>query len=425
LRPNVLLITSHDTGRHLGCYGVAEVSSPRIDALAAGGVRMGHCFATVPICCPSRASMMTGRYPQSHGLMDLCFPPFDWEMHEEERHLSHLLREAGYHTRLFGIQHEVSTGRLPRLGFDVLPEGPRAPCDAVAGQVAEFLDAQRASDRPFYAQVGFFETHSPFTWGGAEPDESRGLYIPPYVRPSEAIRGMARELQGSIRKMDAAVGAIVDALDAAGLAGNTILVYTTDHGIEFPRAKWTLYDPGIGIAMVVRWPAGGVTGGRVCERLQSNVDFLPTVLELAGLPVPGNVEGRSFAGALAGRGEPPLRSEVFALYAKRCQGRCVRTRDFKLIRNFDIDRYHRRPVDFTDYDDYGVTPNLELYDLRADPDEFNNLAADPAHEEVRRELGGRLFGWLEEVRDPILSGPLRSPFYERSLRDLRADADDR
>lgn len=418
-RPNIVVVTSHDTGRHLGCYGIRELNTPRIDGVAADGVRMSSYFAAVPICCASRASMMTGRYPQSHGLMDLCFPPFDWALHADERHLSHLLREAGYQTRLFGIQHEVQN--VERLGFEVSPEGPMRPADVVSAEVAAFLRSRSPTDRPFYAQVGFFETHSPFNWGGAEPDESRGVFVPPHVVSSEPILRMARELQGSVRKMDAAVGVIVDALRAGGLEEHTILIVTTDHGIEFPRAKWTLYDPGIGIALVARWPRGGVRGGRVCNRLQSNVDFVPTVLELAGVPVPDRVQGRSFAAALVGTKEPPTREAVFALYAKGCQGRCIRTREMKLIRNFDIDRWYRAPVDMTNPADYWVSPTLELYDLREDPGEFNNLAADPGRAAARRDLGERLRRWLEEVDDPILRGPLRTPFYDRSLAELGAD----
>ncbi len=418
-RPNILLITTHDTGRHLGCYGVEQVHSPSIDALAAEGVRMSNYFAAVPICCASRASMMTGRWPQSHGLMDLCFPPFDWAMHGDERHLSHLLRDAGYHTRLFGLQHEVQD--LGWLGFDVLPDGPRRPCNVVAGEVAAFLRGRQAGDRPFYAQIGFFETHSPFTWGGAEPDGSKGVFVPPYVVESEPVLRMARELQGSVRKMDTAVGAVLAALDDSGLAEDTIVIVTTDHGIEFPRAKWTLYDPGIAIACIVRWPGGGVTGGRVCDRLQSNVDFLPTVLDLVDLSIPGRVQGRSFARALTGLAEPPPREEVFALFAKRCQGRCIRTDQFKLIRNFDIDRWYSKPVDITNPADYWVHPTLELYDLRSDPLEFHNVANDGAYEGVRRDLAARLYRWLREVDDPILRGPLRTPFYERSLRELTGE----
>jgi arylsulfatase A-like enzyme len=160
----------------------------------------------------------------------------------------------------------------------------------------------------------------------------------------------------------------------------------------------------------------------VCDRLQSNVDFLPTVLELAGVPVPACVQGRSFAGALAGTHEEPRRDEVFALYAKTNQGRCVRTDEWKLIRNFATGRWYSKPVDITDPADYWVHPTLELYDLRADPLEFDNRADDPTRAEIRRDLQSRLRRWLEDVQDPILRGPLRTPFYERSLRELHAEA---
>ncbi len=431
-RPNILIITTHDTGRHFGCYGIEQLNTPNIDTLAAEGVRLSNTFAMAPICCPSRATMMTGRYPQSHGLMDLCFSPFDWAMNPDEQHLSHILRDAGYFTRLFGIQHEVHNKDLSRLGFEVLPPpGAGAaswgmtPCDRVAEEVATFLGERREGERPFYAQIGFFETHSPFTWGGAEPDESRGVFIPPYLVPSEPLRRMVCEFQGNIKKMDAAVGVILASLSRCGLDQNTIVIMTTDHGIEYPRAKWTLYDPGLEIALIARWPGGGVCGGRACDRLQSNLDFLPTILDLAGIAIPERVQGHSYAGALTGTSDPPRREVIFALYAKGCQGRCVRSNDFKLIRNFELEKWYNKPVDLTNPADYWVSPPLELYDLRADPLEFNNLAAAPAHADLRNDLELRLLRWLEEVSDPILRGPLRTPFYERAIREMRLLAEGR
>ena len=416
-RPNILLVTTHDTGRHLGCYGVETVHTPNIDALAAEGVRLTDYFATVPICCASRASMMTGRYPQSHGLMDLYFQPFNWALHDDELHLSQILQDAGYHTQLFGLQHEVQDPA--RLGFDILPPpGPRPDADGVAESVAAFLRDRPADGGPFFAQVGTFETHSPFTWGGAQPDDSKGVTVPPQCVPSEPILRMAREFQGMVRKVDRAVGVMLEALRDRGLAHNTLVVLTTDHGIEFPRAKWTLYDPGIGIAMIARWPAGGVAGRRTCDWMLSNVDFVPTMLELAGIDVPDRVQGVSFAHGLTGAVGAPPRDAVFALFAKRCQGRCIRTRDYKLIRNFDIDRWYRKPVDITNPADYWVSPTLELYDMRNAPLEFNNLATLPELAATREELEGRLLAWLRQVDDPILKGPLRTPFYDRSLREM-------
>lgn len=417
-RPNILVITTHDTGRHLGCYGVNTVGSPNIDALAQDGIKLTNCYAAVPICCASRATMMTGRYPQSHGLMDLCFPPFDWKLHDEELHLSQILMKAGYRTHLFGFQHEVSNSDIKRLEFDETSCAPGVPpADAVAEATADFLAQRAAKCQPFYAQVGFRETHSPFTWGGTKPDDSRGVYVPPYLVPSEPIMRMLREFQGMIAKADAAVGTIVEALRRSGLDENTILVFCTDHGIEFPRAKWTLYDPGIEIAVIIRWPGGGVSGGRPCDWLLSNLDFVPTVLDLASVPIPSPVQGKSFAKGLLDREASPVNDVIFGLFAKRCEGRYARANDFKLIRNFGIDKWHNKPVDMTDPADYWVSPNVELYDMIADPHEFNNLADNPKYALKKNELQDRLFRWMESVEDPILKGPLRTPFYEKSLTE--------
>lgn len=417
-RPNIVIITTHDTGRHLGCYGVNTVASPNIDALAQNGIKLTNCFAAVPICCASRATMLTGRYPQSHGLMDLCFPPFNWKLHDDELHLSQILRRAGYRTHLFGFQHEVNNNEIARLEFDETACAPGVPpADEVARVFADFLEQRAAGCQPFYAQVGFRETHSPFTWGGAQPDDRRGVHVPPYLVPSEPIVQMLREFQGMITKADAAVGTIADALRKSGLEENTILVFCTDHGIEFPRAKWTLYDPGIEIAMIMRWPGGGVAGGRNCDWLLSNLDFVPTVLDFGSVPIPAKVQGKSFARGLLDPEALPVNEVIFGLFSKRCEGRFVRSREFKLIQNFGITHWYNKPVDMTNPADYWVTPNVELYDLVNDPNEFNNLADNPKHAREKAMLQDRLFRWMEAVADPILKGPLRTPFYEKSLAE--------
>ncbi len=425
MRPNILVITTHDTGRHLGCYGVPTVNSPHLDRLATEGVKLTRYFAAAPICCASRATQMTGRYPQSHGLMDLCFPPFSWEMHPTERHLASLLREAGYRTHLFGMQHE--TAYVERLGFDaVAPNLPMPACEVVARQVATFLATSARAVRPFYAQVGFFETHSPFDWGGATPDMELGVHVPPYLAASDLVTTQLAQFQGMIRKADSAIGTILQALSAAGLADNTILVYTTDHGIEFPRAKWHLYDPGLEIAAIWRWPAGGIIGGRTCPWLLSNVDFVPTLLELARVPHPTTappIEGISFAGGLVSNAATPTRQCIYAMY-EQTENRAIRTERHKLILSFRVSSTWDHSADPTRPADYAVTPNVQLFDLQADPLEFHNLAESPTHREICADLIAQLYRWLEQVNDPLLQGPTRTPFYEHTiaLRGLPAAA---
>jgi len=418
-RPNVVVITLHDTGRHLGCYGIDTVNSPCLDRLATQSVKLTNYFSTVPICCASRASMMTGRYPQSHGLMDLCFPPFNWRMGDDEPHLCRVLHAAGYHTMLFGLQHEVHNVR--DLPYDdhraERGSGGRSTCDDIADSLCGFFkDEASKQSKPFFAQVGMFETHSPFDFGGAEADSSKGVFVPPYIVPTESVKGQLAQFQGMIRKADAAIGRIVDALDASGVSDNTILVVTTDHGIEFPRAKWFVHDPGIEIFCLWRWPNGKIAGGRECDALLSNVDFAPTMLDLLGVDISDNVQGRSFASLLDGSSTQPTREDIYAMYEKS-QSRAVRTERYKLIRNYTVSRTWHHPVDIDQPAKYGVLPPVQLFDLHEDALEFKNLADSADHTAVREELSEKLFTWMESVDDPVLRGPLRTPFFDQAASD--------
>jgi len=417
-RPNVLIITTHDTGRHFGCYGNPAVHTPVIDSIAKNGVRLSNYFATVPICSASRASMMTGLYPQAHGLMDLCGPAFGWRLRNYSQHLSHLMRSDGYHTCMFGFQHEAHG--TEHLGFDEIRARDIPPSDRTAHEVAAFLGEWTKRDRPFYAQVGFFETHTPFERGGVEPDESNGVYVPPYlVRDEDSVRQMAL-FQGAVRKVDGAVGIILDALRANGLEQDTLLVFTTDHGIEMPRSKWYLYDPGIAIGLVMQWSGGGITGGIVCDCLLSNVDFLPTVLELAGVPVPDYVQGTSFVSNIRDPAAAAPREAVYGLYHKTST-RYVRTNRYKFIRHFDFPYdFHTLPVSFADQQMKRGIPHVELFDFDADPNEFENVSESPEYADVCDQLSDMLWCWLESVEDPILQGPVRSPSYDRAMDDYAA-----
>ncbi|HLT61845.1 MAG TPA: sulfatase-like hydrolase/transferase, partial [Microlunatus sp.] len=151
-RPNVLLIHCHDLGRHLACYGAGTVTSPNLDALAAEGVLAERMFATAPQCSPSRASLFTGRWPHSNGVLGLTHAPFSWDLHADERHLARWLGEAGYGTELVGMHHEsrrTSDDELAAtLGFDRVRTGGLV--DEVVERGTEAIQRLAAADRPFY-----------------------------------------------------------------------------------------------------------------------------------------------------------------------------------------------------------------------------------------------------------------------------------
>jgi arylsulfatase A-like enzyme len=426
-------------------------------------VRFATSFCTAPQCSPSRASLHTGRYPHCTGVMGLAHPPFGWRLDPREKHVAHLLGERGYTTTLVGMQHLIERGSAHELGYArVLPVAPaHEEAEAAIGCLRELV----ARERPFYLEVGFEEPHRPYDFGGARPDASRGVAVPGYLPDAPESRQDLAAFQGAIRQMDAGVGRILAALDDLGVAESTCVIFATDHGAAMPRSKCTLYDPGIEVALLWRWPSGGVTGGRVIGDMVSNVDVAPSLLEALGVAIPSNMHGRSFwpllspgspgvsgpgdavagpagvpgtggasdstgalgpAGAsrpsgVAGRPYTP-RSEIFAektFHTYYEPMRAVRTARHKLIVNFEVSTRVDVPADVRESPIYplmlseldGVRPPVELYDLHDDPREQRNLADDPEHAEVRSDLRQRLLDWMRSTDDPLLRGPVPSPYY--------------
>ena len=451
-RSNLLLITCHDLGRFLGCYGNETVQSPALDRLAAEGVRFAQAFCTAPQCSPSRASLFTGRYPHSNGVLGLTHAQFAWDLHPDERHLGQILREAGYTTALAGVHHESRSGTAAeiaaRCGMDeILAQHgmestvPELHGDGLTDAALGWLDRVGDGERPWYLQIGYHEPHRVAARARTEdsymgfigdylaPDEERGVAVPPYLQNTATAREELAELQGAVRALDAAVGRLLDGLRERGLAERTIVVFTTDHGLALPRAKCSLYDPGLETALLLRAPGVGVAGGRVLDPLMSNVDLLPTLLDLLGVPVPENVQGRSVAPALTG-GAFTAREAIFGemtyhdYYDPR---RCVRTARHKLIVNFTAapgfmdpsQSWRPRTTTVVPAEpalDYH--PLLELYDLATDPHEWRNLAADPDHATIRAELLARLAGWMRETGDPLLAGAVTPPLHRMALAAL-------
>lgn len=426
-RPNVLVINSDDGGRYLGCYGFDTVYSPNIDNLAASGVRFENAFCAAPSCSPSRAALATGRYPHSTGVTGLLGVQGEkeWPLHKDERPVASLLKEQGYKTYIFAKQHVVGGDVRRRLGFDE-HRVPGGNASTVAEDVASVLRRASGPD-PLYLEVNFVEPHRPFLRDSTyEPDGSRGVSVPGYLPDSEASRKEFAEVQGAVRVLDDAVGVILDVLDEAGLADNTLVVFTADNGLDMPRAKCSLYDPGIGVSLLLRWPNGGIGRGRVVPELVSHVDVLPTLLAAVGIAAPPAVQGRSFLPLLEGR-PYNARNAVYAektFHTRYDPMRTVRTNKFKLIRNFEAGRLevtgaaergeiHQAHPEVAG----GARGPVELYDLRADPHEKRNLAGNEAFADVRAVLDARLWTWMEDTADPLLRGPVATPWYKQALSE--------
>ncbi len=372
----------HDLGRYLGVYGHPDVSSPRLDRLAGEGILFTRAHATAPLCSPSRGSLFTGRYPQSTGLLGLAH--HGWEYRSDVRTLPQLLCESGWYSALFGMQHETSYPK--RLGFDEF-DVSNSYCEYVVERVREWLQDSPAdlAGQPFLLTAGFFETHRPYPHDRYEPADSAGVEVPDFLPDTPEVRGDLADFYGSISTADAAVGRILDTLSETGLDASTWVVFFTDHGPAFPRAKSTLYDAGTGIALMIRPPTGRALAPRVYDELFSGVDLLPTLLGLLGMEVPADVEGVSHADALfAPETIAPVRDHVYTTKTYHDSFdpiRAIRTKDYSYIENYVPRPLLDLPWDIEESPSglavapfvTAPRPPRELYDLRADPTETTNL----------------------------------------------------
>lgn len=407
----MLLVHWHDLGRYLGAYGHADVDSPRLDQLAAEGILFTRAHATAPLCSPSRGSFFTGRYPQNNGLVGLAH--HGWEYRSGVRTLPHLLRESGWYTALFGMQHETSYPT--RLGYDEF-DVSNSYCEYVAEQATRWLSDPPS--KPFLLTAGFFETHRPYPRDRYEPAEATDVVVPDYLPDTPDVRQDLAEFYGAISVADAAVGRLLDTLTETGLDRDTWVVFITDHGPALPRAKSTLYDAGTGIALIVRPPRDADHPPAVYDDLFSGVDLLPTLLELLGVDVPDNVDGLSHATSLLNqKAVEPVRTEVYTTKTYHDSFdpiRAIRTKEYSYIENYASRPLLDLPLDIADSAPGRVVapsagaerPKRELYDLLADPTESRNLLGADATDKaaaIANDFALMLDDWRQKTNDVIPS----------------------
>jgi N-sulfoglucosamine sulfohydrolase len=401
MRPNILYIHGHDTGRYVQPYGHA-VATPNIQKLAEEGVLFRKAFCAAPTCSPSRSALLTGQAPHNAGMVGLVNRGYDLSDHSQ--HIVTTLRGAGYHTVLSGLQHVARDAK--DIGYDEIrtTSGREGASHAI-----EFLND--APDAPFFLEVGFFENHRVFP----EPTVDERYCMPPAPLPDTpktrrdiaAYKTMAQDL-------DAKMGAVFAALDRNGLADNTLIICTTDHGLAFPGMKCNLTDHGMGVMLIMRGP-GGFSGGGVHDALLSQIDVFPTLCDLLGIDRPDWLQGTSFLPIVRGE-SAEVNDEVFAevtYHASYEPKRAVRTQRWKYIRHLGGR-------------DHAVLPNCDdspskevwldagwqelpideerLYDLTFDPNETRNRADDADAADILEDMRGRLDRWMERTDDPLLGG---------------------
>ncbi len=421
--PNILYLHSHDTGRYVQPYG-EPVPMPNVQALADQGVLFRQAFCAAPTCSASRACLLTGQYGQSNGMLGLAHR--GWSLRDYSHHIVHTLRQVGYTSTLIGEQHISKEPDV--IGYDEVMKIPTTHVETVAPLAMEVL--RRPRDRPLFLSVGFFETHREFLGPGSLRDVQYSK--PPANLPDRPeVRADIAAFKASARSLDHGVGMVLNELDASGMADETLIIFTTDHGMPFPGAKATLYDRGLGVMLILRGPTP-FSGGRVNDALVSHIDLYPTICEYIGVARPPFLQGVSLMGLLRGETRS-VREEIFAgstWHAAYEPQRAVRTTRHKYIRRWG----ERRTPVLPNTDDgpskelllssgwaERKVPKEQLYDLLFDPNEANNLIADPGYGDVLDDLRGRLESWMNDTEDPLLSGHVDPPAgVEINLPDQRS-----
>jgi N-sulfoglucosamine sulfohydrolase len=410
-RPNIIYIIVHDIGQHIGCYG-AGVATPNMDRLASDGVSFTNYHCTAAQCSPSRASIMTGRYPHQNGLMGLAH--IGWEFHFGQKTLPMYMNDAGYETHLFGHQHEHSDPST--LGYQHLHSPEKNSARVIGPEFIEFLHAhaENPGEKPLHISVGFGEPHRPYHREGYPQDDPAQVMIQPWLPDRPGIREDIAGLNGLVWVVDEWVGKIRQALTDTGLEDNTLFIFTTDHGTAMPRAKGTCYDPGTKTALIMHQP-GVIEGGTRYDDLLINCDFMPTLLDFVGEPEPDDIAGRSFLGLLTG-GDFRPHEHIFTemtWHDRYNPMRSVRTDRYKYVHNFGDRPLVFMPLDIWNghagremaWEYYSEKrPEHQLYDLEADPLEQKDIAADPAYADILAELTATVDQWMAATDDPLLLG---------------------
>jgi N-sulfoglucosamine sulfohydrolase len=411
VRPNILYLHSHDTGRYVQPYGY-PVPTPHLQKFSGQAVLFRQAFDAAPTCSPSRASLLSGQCPHNNGMLGLAHRGFS--MHDYKQHLLHTLRSADYRSTLIGVQHIARTPEL--IGYDEVVKTKNTHVANVAPAAVQWF--KNAPKQPFYIEVGFQETHRVFANPG--PNEDPRHTEPPAPLPDTArTRDDMAAFKATARILDQGMGDVLAALEASGLADNTLVILTTDHGIAFPAMKCNLTQHGTGVMLMLRGP-GGFTGGKAVDAMVSQIDLFPTICEALNLERPGWLQGRSLMPLIRGE-KQEINDEIFAevnYHASYEPMRAVRTQRWNYIRRFG-DR--RKPVlpncddgpSKQEWLDHGwrdrSVATEELYDTMFDPNETRNLAGDATARAALDEMRGRLDHWMKRTDDPLLRGPVKAP----------------
>ena len=413
--PNILWISCEDMSPRLGCYGDSVAHTPNIDQLAAEGAKYTNVYTAAPVCAPNRSAIITGMYPTSIGTMHMRTSHISQTGEEElptpysavpphyVKAFTEYLRTAGYY---------CTNNAKTDYQFAGFTDVPVTIWDESSNQ-AHYRN-RSDPNQPFFSVFNYTLTHESQTWQEPVKTDPEKVTVPPYYPDTPPVRRSIARLYDQIAQLDSIVGERLRDLEEDGLAENTIVFFWSDHGDGLPRAKRWTYDSGTEVPLIVRWP-GVIEEGTVVDDLINSIDWGPTVLSLAGVPVPYHMQGRAFLGDQT----QPAREYVFSARDRFDESydmvRSVRDKKYRYVRNYypnqpyvlwipfrnnspimqELLRLHAEDqLDETQKIWFQNTrPPEELYDSENDPHEIHNLAGDSAYQDVLVRMRKVLDEW--------------------------------
>jgi len=441
---NIIHFVCHDLGRHLGCYGL-PVKSPNLDNFAKNGIKFTNAFCNAPACSPSRACAMTGKYSHNNGQIGLAH--MGWPLPENEKTIVDYLNENGYETVHTGLSHERHPGEN-HYQFDFENHWDDWDSKNAVDKAIEYLKNKK-ENKPFYLNVGTREVHMS-VWG-RDPQQYKDIkinedevFIPFYSPNFKILRKEFLKFQKAILYLDMHFQRLVDAVDKMKFKDDTVIIFTTDHGIANNRSKGTLYDRGVETTLLIRMPEKEYNSREINYLIQ-NIDIAPTILDIAGIDIPSDIQGKSFFPLLM-RKEYQPHKEIFiernfhgerTMYGSKDHEdvydpiRAIRTEKFHYIRYFrpEIKKSPWLPYELkeeqcqdTSLGLETIYPSLtnlrkeeELFDVENDPQEFINLAERSEYKKIKEELKTKLFNWMKETNDFVLKGIVPKPHGEKGF----------
>ena len=414
--PDIVVYLADDlsTG-DLPLYGGTNIETPSIDALAADGMTFNRAFVASPSCAVSRAALLTGLMPAKNGAEENHSYP-----RAEVLKLPQVLNDLGYQTAAFGkVAHQKSA---PDYHFHVHDRKQHIP--QLRETVKDFLE-NRTDTRPLALFVGVSDPHVP--WPSESTVDPEAMAMPPKLIDTPRTRVQRSRYLQEVKNLDAYLGELRELTDKH-MSKDTLFVFSSDHGAQFPFGKWTLYDEGINVPLIVARSGKIKTGART-DAMVSWIDILPTLIDVAGGEAPENLDGRSFADVLDGKTDS-LRNRIFTTHSGDRKmnvylSRSIRTERYKLIWNLHPEFAFTTHIDMlvretsgdyfkewqaqakTDKDAANTVakhhgrPEFELFDLEVDPNELSNLAGNQNMKQVQDELMAELKVWLKDQGDEL------------------------